>query len=645
MFQPFSWMEMGFRYVDIENRLYGPESYSGNTTYKDKSLDLKLRMVREDARWPELAVGWRDLAGTGLYSSEYLVASKRLGRLDFTTGLAWGYLGGRGNLPNPLSTVLGKRYDARVSDVGEGGSFSVGNWFRGRPALMGGIEYQSPWSLVFKAEWDGNNYQHEPQNNNLTQTSPINWGVVYKWRPGVDIGLGFERGQRVTAGLTLYTDMSGLNMPKVTDPTLPIFSKDAPRTEPRWAQTAVDLNRHTLWQVNQLYRRPDTVVVEAEKSYNTYADDQLNKAVAVLHRDAPAEVTQFEVQHTNLNQVLAVETVQRESWVQRQMAPPRTQENVLPTSVSHLASAEPATPLLVKKDLRARVEPGLDYQQIIGGPNGYLYQFSATGNLSLDLPWNLKTNGLLRMRIHDNYDQFTTPGWSYMQPVRTQVREYLRTSKITLDNLSVSKSERLGENLYASAYAGLFESMFGGVGAEALYRQPASSWAIGVDINHVRQRAFAQDLHFQDYQVNTGHITGYWITPLEGVHAALSVGQYLAGDRGATLTLTKMFQNGSSISVYASKTNVPAAVFGEGSFDKGIVWTIPFDAFLTSSSRLTAGFSWKPLLRDGAAKVRRPVDLYTETIWLSPKAKSYRRAPPDNDTVPPDDRVDPPLRP
>ncbi len=70
MFQPFSWMEMGFRYVDELNRLYSPYAeFSGDTPNKDKSLDLKLRVLREDQYAPEVAVGWRDLAGTGLFSS------------------------------------------------------------------------------------------------------------------------------------------------------------------------------------------------------------------------------------------------------------------------------------------------------------------------------------------------------------------------------------------------------------------------------------------------------------------------------------------------------------------------------------------------------------------------------------------------
>lgn len=646
MFQPFSWMEMGFRYIDVENRLYSPyPEFSGNLPYKDKSLDLKLRLLREDAYLPELAVGWRDMAGTGLFSSEYLVASKRLGRLDVTGGLAWGYMGARGNLSNPLSQLLGSKYDTRVNVSGEGGNFSAGSWFRGSPALMGGVEYQSPWNLVFKAEWDGNNYQHQPQDNNLPQTSPINWGVVYRARPGVDVAAGFERGQRFTFGITLYTDMSGLNMPKATDPRQPAMRASRPATPPDWQRTATDLSQHTLWQVPQLYRRDNTLVVQAERSYHTYPEDRLNKAVAVLHRDAPEDVTQFEVHHRNLGQVLAVETVDREDWVQKQLQPPRTQELPKITPVSYDISSSAAQPLLKQDWVRAKFEPGLDLLQTLGGPNGYLYQFSATGNMMLDLPWNIKSHGTLRMRINDNYDQFITPGWSYMQPVRTNIREYLRTSRVTLDNFSLSKSERLGRDWYAAVYGGMFEPMFGGVGGEVLYRRPGSPWAVSVDMNHVKQRVFEQNLRFQDYAVNTGHVTGHWMTPWQGVHASLSLGQYLAKDRGATLSMTKTFDNGSSITGFASKTNVPAAVFGEGSFDKGILWTIPFDAFLTSSSRFNAGFGWRPLIRDGAAKVLRPVDLFAETTWVSPRAKAYRRSPPSNDSVAPDDRVEPPLRP
>ena len=111
---------------------------------------------------------------------------------------------------------------------------------------------------------------------------------------------------------------------------------------------------------------------------------------------------------------------------------------------------------------------------------------------------------------------------------------------------------------FGSVYGGYLEDMFAGVGAEAMYRQSASRWAFGVDINQVRQRDFAQNFALLNpaYQATTGHFTTYWQTPLEGVTARLALGQYLAGDRGATLTMTKTFRNGSVLGIFATKTNV-----------------------------------------------------------------------------------------
>jgi hypothetical protein len=130
------------------------------------------------------------------------------------------------------------------------------------------------------------------------------------------------------------------------------------------------------------------------------------------------------------------------------------------------------------------------------------------------------------------------------------------------------------------------------------------------------------------------------MTPIEGVSTSLAVGQYLAGDKGATLTISKTFANGSVMGAFATKTNVPAEVFGEGSFAKGIFWASPFDAFLTSSSRSYASFAWKPLTRDGGAKLTRPVNLFYETVWLNPEVNRFKPAHPGNDRVAPDDRVD-----
>ena len=96
--QLFPWLETTLRYTDVRTRQYSSvEAFSGDQTYKDKAFDLKLRLWEESYWLPQVAVGARDIGGTGLFDAEYLVASKAWGPFDFTLGLGWGYLGTSGN--------------------------------------------------------------------------------------------------------------------------------------------------------------------------------------------------------------------------------------------------------------------------------------------------------------------------------------------------------------------------------------------------------------------------------------------------------------------------------------------------------------------------------------------------------------------
>ena len=81
----FPWLETTVRYTDVRTRLYSRvEGFSGDQSYKDKAFDLKLRLWQEGYWLPEVAVGTRDLGGTGLFDSEYLVATKAWGPLSKT---------------------------------------------------------------------------------------------------------------------------------------------------------------------------------------------------------------------------------------------------------------------------------------------------------------------------------------------------------------------------------------------------------------------------------------------------------------------------------------------------------------------------------------------------------------------------------
>lgn len=199
------------------------------------------------------------------------------------------------------------------------------------------------------------------------------------------------------------------------------------------------------------------------------------------------------------------------------------------------------------------------------------------------------------------------------------MRQYLTSADLTLPNLQITSTRQLGSDLYGMAYAGLFESMYGGLGAEVIYRPLSERWAIGAEMNWVKQRDFDQRLSFRDYSVATGHATFYYQLGNErNIIFSTSAGRYLAKDWGATVSLSRAFSNGVSMGAYATKTNVSSQDFGEGSFDKGIYVSVPFDFMLPRSTRARANFLWNPLYRDGGARLSRSYSLYQATSERDP---------------------------
>ncbi|HQT82415.1 MAG TPA: YjbH domain-containing protein, partial [Ferrovaceae bacterium] len=167
----------------------------------------KIRLHEETALTPQLALGLRDFVGTGLWSSEYLVASKHLPHVDVSLGMGWGYMAGTGDMANPLS-VLSSRFSTRsTATASTGGLPSFGNYFTGPASLFGGIEYQTPWDpLRVKIEYDGNNYKQEPLGEIITSNSRWNAGLVYEASSNVDLSAGYERGNQVMFGVNLHAN-------------------------------------------------------------------------------------------------------------------------------------------------------------------------------------------------------------------------------------------------------------------------------------------------------------------------------------------------------------------------------------------------------------------------------------------------------
>ena len=82
---PFSWLEASYQYTEINNQLYSEiKEFSGTQSFKDKAFDVKIRLLKESQYIPQVAVGLRDIGGTGLFSSEYIAVNKLINNIDFT---------------------------------------------------------------------------------------------------------------------------------------------------------------------------------------------------------------------------------------------------------------------------------------------------------------------------------------------------------------------------------------------------------------------------------------------------------------------------------------------------------------------------------------------------------------------------------
>lgn len=231
--QAFPWLEATFRYTDITNitgagrvkqsqgQFFGQIAKFKSGAFLDRGLDLKFRLWREEGIRPALSLGFQDLLGTGLFSSEYLVASKGIGRFDLSMGLAWGYLGSRGALPN-FYKVVGSRFDERSANVGKGGKVSFGNFFAGdRVGLFGGIEYFTHLpGLSLKLEYNGADAELDPLGAVLDEDLPIGLGLNYRPNALFELSLAFERGNALMFRTSIRTNFYGRGVPK-SDPPAP----------------------------------------------------------------------------------------------------------------------------------------------------------------------------------------------------------------------------------------------------------------------------------------------------------------------------------------------------------------------------------------------------------------------------------------
>ena len=618
--QPIDWLEVNIRYTSISNRAYDPSGTISSQSYKDKGIDFKFALADESYYRPAIALGFRDIGGTGLFASEFLVANKRVANFDFSLGIAWGYLGSRGDMNNPFAWALGKRFHERQDweRTNPGGTINFHSLFRGEAALFGGIEYQTPWKpLVLKLEYEGNDYHNEPLSNNQDQDSRFNIGATFNISDYASLSIGYERGNTLMLGFVLHSNIGQTKpLSKISDPA-PVPIKQTHQAIPEhinWQSVSTELETNAGYKVSEIAVRQNEMLIRGEQQMFFAHAEGIGRAARIMDNYADDDVRWLTVIDESSGIPVKETSISRDTF--RELVNNDTDLEAVKRTLSQSTVATQRQETLFHDDNPDPFNYGLGvgFKQSLGGPDRFiLYQFTLDASAEYHFTPQSWWSGSLSVALLDNYDKFIYDGPSLLPRVRTDIRQYLTTSDVMMPSFQFTHVNALSDNVFSLVYAGMLETMYGGIGGEILYRPFDEPLAFGIDVNWVKQRAYAQNFEFRHYETVTGHISAYWDTGFSGILVTTSVGRYLAKDWGMTVDISRNFANGVSMGGYITRTNISSQEFGEGSFDKGIYITIPFDLLLTRSTLNQATLSWSPLTRDGGARLSRSYSLYPMT--------------------------------
>jgi len=229
---------------------------------------------------------------------------------------------------------------------------------------------------------------------------------------------------------------------------------------------------------------------------------------------------------------------------------------------------------------------------------------------------NLFFNTNLKYSLADDFENlFIPPQNTFPAQVRSDVKQYLNRmgdGGILIGRAQLDYHITPVKNHHIMISSGIFEDMFSGAGLEYLYFTPDINYAFGIDVFKVRKRDYEWKFGHLDYENTVAtanfYYRNYGTLPFD---MRASVGEYLAGDVGFTLELSRSFYNGVQFGVFATFTDVTAEQFGEGSFDKGIFFNVPIYGNLIN-------YTWRPLTKDPGAKLNRRHTLHSLLVKLRP---------------------------
>lgn len=614
-YQATPWLEGTFRYTGWN---------IANYTY-DRNYEAKVRLWRERKFIPQVALGIRDIVGTGYQGSEYLVASKQFAGFDFTLGAGWGRLAGDGGIDNPL-IQLDDSFSTRKSGSAGGGKLQANTFFSGENiGIFGGVNYRvSSLPLSIMVEYNPDQYDFEFERGGLRPRSPWSGAARWDFKSGISVSVSRQHqedwGIELSAALDTKSSSPRRPAPRFKS-SLDFKSQDLPsQLNPKdWYDNLLfDVERSGLFLLEASIEKSSNtaILVMGNDLYPLWAD-AISRMVMLADLHLPPSVKTFRIVVEEAGHRVQTIQMRRPSLSfgqsKAQMA---RQINILPGR--SLVMPQRKTSFEKEKVL---FNVGLSNRlQLFDPDDPARYQIYAQVGASIALPRSWVVKGAFAFDITNNFDESKRlSGDSALPPVRSDVVKYLTEGETGLDSLYMEKRGSAHGSLHYRVFAGVLEEMFSGLGGEVLFQSFQSRLAYGLSANLVRQRAYDKSFKLLDYQATTAFASIYWASPFYNLDVAIHAGKYLAKDLGATLEVRRTFSNGWMVGLWTTMTDVSAEDFGEGSFDKGMFFKVPFDMVLGQNTRGAFATRIRPIQRDGGQRLED----FSSNIWWDIRGARY----------------------
>ena len=576
---PYDWLEASFFYTNIQGKPYPGFEYQD---YKDKGFNFKVRLKKE-GNFPAIAIGLNDFAGTGLYSSEYIVSSYGIKNIDFHLGLGWGQLNGNSTLKN-FFTYISDSFSTRPAASGSQGtgSFNPGRYFSGKAATpFYGMSYRINDKLFFNLEKDPTKIDKlimpYPEKENQ-----YSYGLNYKITDNFNIGLSYERGSYFSLRFNYK------NNPKLS------------RKNYEYKAAKTNIN--------------DDSYIKLIKNLEENGIG-VNK-ITETSRSLGLELTQFI--HTDFGLVeQIIKEARRESGINKNIKKDIKIADLDAVNEIDESFKRRAKTIYERENKRAfNTNTGLRFQPFLASREEFFKgAFLIENNSEIVLKENFFFNVNLKYSIVNNFDDLRFPPVdTFPAQVRSDVKQYLKNMD---DGVLIGRAQfdyhySHNQNNHFMVTGGILEDMFSGYGAEYLYFKPNINYAFGFEVFNVQKRDYDWGFGRLDYKNTTYsanlYYRNYGSIPFD---MKLSVGEYLAGDKGSTIEFSRKFKSGVNFGVFATFTDVSTEDFGEGSFDKGIFFNIPiYGNFIN--------YTWRPLTKDPGAKLIRRNSLHDLLVRFRP---------------------------